>query len=634
VASLEAFRAAQRRQPWRPYDALTPTDSTSRAVADRVISDGWQFEAYPRVSLRPPLDWTNVCSADRSWAFSLHCWDGLGSVLTAYEQTRGNRYLDFALDVATDWARMFTSSSGDLKPAAHAGPERFEWYDMAVGIRAYRLAYLLDVVARDPSYPDDVVATLFKMLRQHAVALADDTQFKAHNNHGFFQAVGQLAMTRRLLLISGMPEGNCQATERVRRLIDSQFTDEGVHREHSPGYHELVMTTLERTLETGLLDDPSLLRLSERIENALAWFVLPDGSLAQIGDTDPALASSRPIGKLRSEHLKFVLSRGREGRAPPETLKAFPDSGYVVFRAPRASGPEALRSCSYLLHTCAFHSRTHKHADDLSFIWYDRGTELLSDSGRYGYLDPLERGSAARRLGFTYGHPHRMYVESTRAHNTIEIDGRPHARRHPYGSALTRWGQAADIMFAESVAPHRRSILHSRVLVLRPHEWLLIFDNVTDFADRKHDFRQWLQFGPDLEVCEVNEAVEIALPQRSSRLYLLPLLDAELVRPVRGQVSPELLGWASREYRKLTPIWTCAYLARSVPSHVFATLVTFGHDQPRAEGGVNHSDTSGRRARLAWNQDGVHHAIELDRSFDELEVSHSETSAPDTSMAR
>jgi hypothetical protein len=53
-------------------------------------------------------------------------------------------------------------------------------------------------------------------------------------------------------------------------------------------------------------------------------------------------------------------------------MRAFEDSGYFIARDRWSNGTKDFEQCSYLAQICGFHSRTHKHADDLSFIWYDR----------------------------------------------------------------------------------------------------------------------------------------------------------------------------------------------------------------------------------------------------------------------
>ena len=84
---------------------------------------------------------------------------------------------------------------------------------MAVGVRAYRIAYLIDVAARSDSVSDEDIAWLLNAADVHRELLANDDTFTGHSNHGFYQATGQLALARRLPDVPGMD----QALPRARR---------------------------------------------------------------------------------------------------------------------------------------------------------------------------------------------------------------------------------------------------------------------------------------------------------------------------------------------------------------------------------------------------------------------------------
>ncbi len=176
---------------------------------------------------------------------------------------------------------------------------------------------------------------------------------------------------------------------------------------------------------------------------------------------------------------------------------------------------------------CAFHSRTHKHADDLSFVWYERGRRLLIDPGRYGYIGRVDPDSGLGRQGFWYSDPKRIYLESTRAHNALEIDGRSYARKgvRPYGSALKRAGEQNGIAFAEGHVRHRKSLLHSRLLLHVPGRWLVVLDSIADSAGAEHKFVQRFHFSPDLPVEALGDQLAITVPREAQRLYIAPLLS-------------------------------------------------------------------------------------------------------------
>jgi hypothetical protein len=608
---LGVLRKVVSGRPLRPYEIVLDSDRWSddgAERADRILDEGWKVGPDRVVSLRPAVAWGEVLADDRSRHFHLHAWFPLGLVLSAFDRTREARYLRFALEVALDWARQHPEIDGN---------EPFAWYDMAIGLRALRLAYLTDAALRSPFGGDAVLAELVRCLLLHRDALADDSLFPAHSNHGLYFAAGQAAMAARFPELPGFPAAGEQARARLDRMIRGHFTPEGVHREHSPKYHWLVLDTIEGLRGAGLLSEEDHAAGLRRMQDAMAWFVLPNGHLAMFGDSDHRRMGGLEWPHPQTDTLRFVLSEGREGAPPPETVKAFPASGYVVIRSGWHEGPDEAPGSAYLAQACAFHSRTHKHADDLTFIWYDRGHELLVDAGGYGYAGKTEPGSDLWKDGFWYADPRRIYVESTRAHNTVQIDGRNLPRRQvePYGSALMRWGEQGGVYFTESAVRHWDSICHRRILLFQPGEWLLVFDWLLDEESDPHEYLQRFHFAPELKLREAGtHGALLELPDGGEPLHMVTLGEGELIPPVRGQEEPELLGWISRQDRELVPSWTSGYRVEGRPAHTFATLFAFGKEAPRPVRDPSLSDPGRDRFRVAWMQEGRSHTVSFHRS--------------------
>ncbi len=176
-----------------------------------------------------------------------------------------------------------------------------------------------------------------------------------------------------------------------------------------------------------------------------------------------------------------------------------PDEGYVFARSDYPETPGA--PWWYFAQTASFHSRVHKHADDLSFVWSDRGLPILVDPARFAYSGKTERGSDLAKQGFWYADPKRIYVESTRAHNTVEIDGRSYNRtRTPYSSALRYAGEQDGLIVTECHHRPAGTVLHIRLLTLAPGRFLLVVDWLFDRSGTAHDFRQHVHFHPDWHV--------------------------------------------------------------------------------------------------------------------------------------
>jgi hypothetical protein len=605
--------------PVAPYEALSTSDRWAPrrvADADATLADGWTRAGSPLASMTPPVDWDGLYPDNRSLRYHLQAWEPMALVLSAHQHTDDPRYRDFCLALALDWIAHHPEIDHD---------RGFAWYDMAVGLRAYRLGYLLDVVARDEQTADEVVETLVGSALMHAEALADERRFAAHSNHGLYQAAGQVALSKRFPELPGMGEAHAQGERRLAAMVRTQFAQDGVHREHSPGYHYLVLDTLERILHCGLLEDPEALAIAGRAEEALAWMVMPDRRIVPIGDTSDRTVRDEPFSTTGNQALLHVVSAGAEGRPPEHRLQAYRESGLVIMRDGWASTPEGFGARSYLAQIAGFHSRAHKHADDFSFVWFDQGRELLTDAGRYGYLGKLPADSELGRQGFTYSDPNRIYVESTVAHNTVEIDGRSHPRRDvvPYGSGLLEWGDDGELMHSVCAARFHGSVEHRRVLVLAPAAWLLVLDALDDEDATPRAYSQRFHLAPELEAEASGELVHARVAEDgTSALWIAPLLGgSRLDGPVRGRREP-MLGFISRRAYEMIPAATTAFVADGAAAHRFATLLSLS-DEPPAPDPASALDARGRTGTLAWRAGGARHVVRLGEDGDgRLVVSH------------
>ena len=610
LATLEPDAVCQNlsRQGLEPYESLI--DFTSEP--DTLIESGWSYRGRQAFRLEPPIDWEHLVSVDRSWNFHLNAWGPLNPILIEYTRTSQPRYLSFAVALAGDWILENPYTTHE----AVTDVEDFGWYDMAVGLRVHALAFILDAACREPSVSVAQVGRLWESLLEHFEYLSDDDNIAFLNNHGLYQAAGQFAAATRFSGFEVISQFRVQAVNRLVQMIDQQFSSEGVHLEHSPGYHRLVMDVVTDVSSLGLLaESPSLAARIEWFEDALAWMILPNRRLANLGDTDYHKLSEEKFLGIQSPLLRYALSGGLEGSATAQRIGIFPESGLAVLRS---GWPDASHfdQASYLAQQAGFHSRTHKQADDLSFIWYDRGTEILIDAGRYGYLGRTEAGSDLWNRGFWYSDPKRIYVESTRSHNTVEIDGMSYDRREsiPYGSAIKRWGENSDgLMFVETHAPQFQSIGHSRLLVLNPKNWLLVYDRLWDDAQDDHDFRQWFHFAPDLTVESGKGMLHVSGEPLDTDLTVVSLLpSAAPSAPVFGQEYPDLLGWWSERGGVFEPTTSVDFSINGAPSAVFATLFSFS-DGVTPDLDYQEVDASGRNAKFRWSTTGQQHTLSFAR---------------------
>lgn len=186
----------------------------------------------------------------------------------------------------------------------------------------------------------------------------------------------------------------------LRRELPEQILADGGHFERSPMYQARAVHALGALLDVA--DEELRARVEEpldRMAGALAHLCHPDGGIALLNDS--ALGAQPETAALLG-----WLARMRARAAPPPVpagVFALPATGY--YGAREAAG-------HYLVCDAApigpDHLPGHAHGDLFSFELSLAGRRVVVDTGVYGY-EPDER---------------RRHARSTRAHNTVEIDGR------------------------------------------------------------------------------------------------------------------------------------------------------------------------------------------------------------------
>ena len=576
--------------------------------ASEIVDHGWLYgEKYPALDITGKIDWSAKDVAHRSWDFNIHCLDMLGPILKAGSITSSDRYLDLALSIGIDWCLKHPIQSDDNSRS------KFAWYGMAVGVRAYRLAYILDAAEIYGVGSSQDREIIWKGLLEHQFFLGNDDNIIFHNNHGFYQAVGQLAMARRFGDRSEeMRQAYDQGIARFKTMIRQQFCGDGVHREHSPAYNRMVYSTLKNLLEDGLIDNDEISQLAFNIELALTWFVAPNMKLGQFGDTEAEyLGASK--NALSSIYLTPSMIRTLDENGHPlhflNRTKIFRESGYFINRK---SIDMETKNDSYFVMNAAFHSRTHKHADDLSICWCEYGDEILVDAGHYGYAGKTEIGSDLWEDGFWYSDKNRVYCESTRAHNTLEFDGLNNPRKgvKPYGSAIVRAGEYPnDVVAVETEIKLFKSIRFSRTVLLKPAHWMLILDWYHDNNKEAHTVKQWYHLPAEHDVMVVDEHCVFAKLKSSGKSLSIINLNRESVASevFNGSEEPQLQGWRSQKVNEIEPINSFCFEQTERYTGCVPTLFTFSSEvtiDPRTEFAV-----SGRSARVFWSDTNGSHSL-------------------------
>lgn len=624
-------RSHMVREDIRPFEQLDTVPmlegKSSKDKLESLVGNGWLRDGIHIPTLKPPLPWDEH---GRSFSFHLHAFEPLSILISGYETYRDERYLQLALDVQASWIFLFQKPllSMELHNAIETAlsmPNTMAWYDMSVGQRIYRMAYLADVLARQPETPDSEFGNALKSIAFQHEMLARDDFFKSHNNHGFYQALGQMAAARRFRFLPGFEGYFQKASDRLKLMLERSFFPSGPHMEHSPAYHYMVLGSSLGARRSGLIEDPEVNKVLSNAEHALGWMIQPNGSLVSFGDSDP---KPRYVPEKSTEHysdesIRTLMTGGEAGGHAPVGMKSYPEAGYVFARHLKEQSPEGVKTASYFAQIAAFHSRTHKHADHLHFIWSERGQNVLIDPGRYGYAGKTQLGDDLSNQGFFYSDPNRVYVEKTRAHNCVEIDGLDYPRKKakPFGSALLYAAEHDGLWVTLSEVRHWK-VRHFRLTIVSPDNFLLTADWLKDGEQATHDFRQWFQLAPEwtarLENGEL-KASHNTLPDfhiSGASLLSGPTLDRVRI----GENTPDMSGWYSDAPHSLRPSPSINWHLSDIPLARFATIFSLTEhlSADRSFSNINDSMTKGQ---FRWTDSEGDKTLHFTRNTNDNSVS-------------
>lgn len=351
---------------------------------------------------------------------------------------------------------------------------------------------------------------------QQAAFLSRNLEYDLLGNHLLKNAVALIvagSLLDKELLHRGL--------ELLERELPEQILPDGGHYERSPMYHALILEDL-LTAYAILAEKPGFLReVIAGMTAFLAGVCHPDGEIPLFGDA--AFGQSLPPSVL----VTTAQEMGTLAVRAPE-VSSFESSGYyflgredgtarmIVKAGP--PGPE--------------YQLGHAHADLLSYELSLGDQRIIVDSGVHGYD----------------GSPWREYCRSTRAHNTVSINGgeqlecwatfRVGRRYHVIHRQWTVEGERRRLTVAhDGFAPAG----HTRTIAYGPEGLWGILDEISGRG--KLIAESYIHFHPDTTVSPIAQGW---LARRgSAELRVIPwgIADIQVLRgaehPYQGWYFPE-----------------------------------------------------------------------------------------------
>lgn len=350
-----------------PLDAVT--ESFGRPSLEENLKGNFELLNH-RHALGRPIDWQHS-AATQLWRYHLHYFDWAWVVFDDPSEDAVNA----VAELYREWSAANPLGRWDA------------WSPYVVSVRAWTLCSIARFLRRD----EELAKSLDADLVRHARYLRANVEFDVGGNHLIKNLKGLVGLAvflqdEKLLRFAG---------RNLMEQVDQQILTDGGHFELSPGYHAQVLGDIIDV--QGLLKHSgSLSGLAERLEAAAASMRLWLSALVQPDGSIPMLNDSMSV----SIERRTALGVCDASRAPVTVLEA---SGYVVVRP-------SLDVCLVMDvgDPCPPELPAHAQADALSITLQVGGRPVLVDTGTSVY------GAGARR----------QYERSTRAHNTVEIDGK------------------------------------------------------------------------------------------------------------------------------------------------------------------------------------------------------------------
>jgi uncharacterized heparinase superfamily protein len=503
------------------------------------------------VNLGSPINW-RAPGTTRLWRYNLH-------------------YFDYALDLA-----QFAKWRNDEQAAAQLERLFSDWIEAnplgeGVGWHSYpvarRIVNWIQAVSLGSSEfvfsRAEAQTAWLKSLYQQALYLEDRLEFDCLGNH--------LLADAKALVFAGIffnDEAAARWLGMGEQLLWSglreQILEDGGHYERSPMYHAIVLQDyLEIALAFQLNGRELPAWARERLLSMgdfLSGITHPDGEIPLFGDSAFGIAHSPtdilavaeilldqegrwPAAK-PVEYCGLLTPQGFKIRVIRSTSQTKCDSwratGYFVLRG-SAQGDQMIIDAKPM---GPDHIPAHGHCSLFSYELSVAGERLVVDSG----VDEYESGRW------------RQFWRSTRAHNTLVVDGCEQSEiwasfrvgRRSRVLDATCLQEDSSVLFVgahDGFARQTIPVLHRRFIAALTGRVWLVLDEVT--GSGQHTIESFVHLHPEA-ACEVRDThAEIVL--RSIRVRFYPYAStrhgATKMACVRGQEEP-IQGWYAPEFGK------------------------------------------------------------------------------------
>lgn len=480
--------------------------------------------------LELPIKWDMSPYGDRNWCLHLNSLRFLDRYFINFEKKSDVLFLKMPFRVIVDYALFHVGKLGYIKK------HYFLLDDMTCGIRQVRLSYFLDkYMARLYDIEDDLtLRKISSLVHFQWKILADENNFKSTNHTiSLLHALMSLIQIFDIENVDLWKKAICCCFD---HLVQSQFDLRGIHTENSPEYHFFALKLLNELVKSGWYGDASeitktTLALAEEMGS---WMRYPDGRVLPIGDS----SGKPPV--LDINHWSN-LSGGVDWS---KNLECLVHPLYLMIKKIHRN------RWTFFAMKSGHLIETHRHRDDLSYIWSEDGLDIVIDSGKYAYTKNI----------------YRAFIKSQQAHNTITFSKKSGKLRKFFDFELGSSSPCITSFTHGKHIRHSKKILDTEIVLIRnvyfkPKSWLVVIDHILG-AEKNIDFSSNIHFAPEFIWDKENP---LLLQHRNNCNVSLQIsycsnIPLSYFSSQGGDLENDMNGFISREYRRVEP---CPYIQLS-----------------------------------------------------------------------
>lgn len=335
----------------KPCFILRPMEMLTKSNGDKIKAEALSLlELYGNRKLNEHFDGLN--SLERNNSFR---WNAFYPLYFIYF-TPSYRDNDVIVTYVLHWINLYIIKMNK---------NDFCWYDMA---DSFRLMFLIMLMG------DNELEVLLSPIERRKIIYAihahskciKNTNLRAKGNHRIFQLYSEVVFDKFT------NKRNSNAKTELLEFYAEQFSDSGVHLEHSPEYHiwaVILFTEIFKNFDHSF-DNLKLALLNSR------EFFCTNKKISLIGDSGVEHSS---------EYWNIVNGKVRDEKYFNHDL-----SGYLILRNNEYG--------FYLISLFKENSKIHKHHDSASFELLLKGKKVITDSGKYSYgTDQYSRSFRERK---------------------------------------------------------------------------------------------------------------------------------------------------------------------------------------------------------------------------------------------